>query len=120
MPKAVKKLTDAKIRTAKLKDKPYRLSHGEGLYLIIKPDGTKLWRFDYTRPCGGRNTLAFGKYPDTSLVDAQENLRGARKQLADKIDPSDVRKTSQEETFEPIALEWLKKKKQVWSEIGRA
>jgi integrase len=116
MPKAVKKLTEARIRTTKLKDKPYRLSHGEGLYLIIKPDGSKLWRFDYTRPSGGRNTLAFGRYPDTSLVDAQQKLRGARKQLADKIDPSDVRKTSQEETFEPIALEWLKKKKHVWSE----
>ncbi len=116
MPKAVKKLTDARIRTAKLKDKPYRLSHGEGLYLIIKSDGSKLWRFDYTRPAGGRNTLAFGRYPDTSLVDAQEKLREARKQLADKIDPSDVRKTSQAETFEPIALEWLKKKKKVWSE----
>jgi len=115
VPKIVKKLTDAKIRKARIKEKPYRLSHGEGLYLIIKPSGTKLWRFDYTRPSGDRNTLAFGRYPETSLADAQELLREARMQLSNNVDPSDIRKTSQEETFKPIAMEWLNKKRKVWS-----
>ncbi len=117
MPKIVRRLTDARISTAKKKDKPYRLSHGEGLYIIVKPDGVKLWRFDYTRPAGKRNTLSFGKYPDVSLVMAQEKLRDARRQLAKKIDPAELRKP---DGFEPIAMEWLKRKEKVWSESHTA
>ncbi|MCK4502252.1 MAG: integrase arm-type DNA-binding domain-containing protein [Desulfuromonadales bacterium] len=112
MPKVVRRLTDARISTAKKKDKPYRLSHGEGLYLIVKTDGAKLWRFDYTRPFGKRNTLSFGKYPEVSLMMAQEKLRGARRQLVKKLDPAELRKP---DGFEPVAMEWLKRKEKGWS-----
>ncbi len=114
MPKAVVKLTDAKIRKAPIKNKPYKLSDGEGLYLLVRTNGSKLWRFDYTRPSGKRNTMSFGKYPEISLSEAREKRLDARKKVANKIDPSDTRKTSQEETFKAIATEWLKTKESEW------
>ena len=42
MPKIAKPLTDLQIKTAKPKEKPYKLTDGEGLYLLVKPDGAKL------------------------------------------------------------------------------
>ena len=54
-------LTDAKIKAAKAKEKPCKLSDGEGLYLLIKPNGARLWRFKYRY--GGKEKLAaFGGY----------------------------------------------------------
>lgn len=44
------KLTDSKLRTAKPEDKEYNLGDGDGLYLRIKPNGNKMWLFNYYRP----------------------------------------------------------------------
>ena len=41
-------LTDVKIKNAKLRDKPFKLNDGNGLYLLLNPNGSKLWRFRYT------------------------------------------------------------------------
>lgn len=110
MPKQVKPLTDAKCRNAKTKEKQVKFSDGQGLYLLVKSDGSKLWRFDYTRPSGKRNTLSFGKYPSITLNDARIERALVKAQLAKKIDPADLRKVSKEDSFEPVALEWIKKK----------
>ena len=40
-------LTDSKCRTAKCKDKPYKLSDTKGLYLGVKPNGVKAWRYRF-------------------------------------------------------------------------
>jgi integrase len=116
MPKRVAPLSEARVRNAKAKYRDYRLSDGDGLYLLVKKSGSRLWRFDFTNLAGKRNTLAFGKYPDVSLALARERRGEARQQLTNNIDPGAVRNLSKEESFEPVALEWLKKQKAIWSD----
>lgn len=80
MPKIAKPLTELQIKTAKSKDKSYKLTDGEGLYLLIKQDSAKLWRLDYTRPIiKKRNTLALGTYPEVSLSEARSKREKAKK-----------------------------------------
>jgi integrase len=112
MPKLVKPLTDIQPRTAKAKAKPYRLTDGGGLYLLINSDGAKYWRMDY-RYGELRQTLAFGKYPEISLADAREKRAEARKLLNDGINPSQykkdqvrIRSEKASQTFERLAREW--------------
>ncbi|HJV53469.1 MAG TPA: Arm DNA-binding domain-containing protein, partial [Noviherbaspirillum sp.] len=69
MPKLATPLIDIQPRNAKPKEKPYKLSDGGGLYLLVNTDGAKYWRMDY-RYAGTRKTLAFGHYPQTSLAQA--------------------------------------------------
>ncbi|MDR3300183.1 MAG: Arm DNA-binding domain-containing protein [Candidatus Accumulibacter sp.] len=76
MPKLVQPLSDARLRAAKSKDKPYRLTDGGGLYLLINPDNSRYWRMDY-RLGSRRNTLAFGKFPDVSLSAARDRRKEA-------------------------------------------
>ncbi|WP_338025156.1 Arm DNA-binding domain-containing protein [Burkholderia sola] len=45
-------LTDVKLRQAKAGDKPIKLTDGNGLYLLVKPSGPWLWRYNY-RIAGG-------------------------------------------------------------------
>ncbi|MDZ4150789.1 tyrosine-type recombinase/integrase, partial [Methylicorpusculum sp.] len=80
-------LSDVKVRTAKCKDKAYKLADEKGMYLLVTASGGKLWRFDY-RYLGKRKTLSLGSYPDVSLSDARERCQKARKQLVNGIDPS--------------------------------
>ncbi|PNF00896.1 Arm DNA-binding domain-containing protein [Burkholderia cenocepacia] len=63
-------LTDIKIRQAKAGDKPTKLTDGNGLYLLVKPSGSKLWRYKY-RIAGKENLFAIGEYPTISLQDAR-------------------------------------------------
>lgn len=113
-------LTDLRVRTAKPKDKPYKLADSGGLFLLVTTSGGKLWRFKY-RISGKEKLLAFGSYPDLSLADARELRDDARKQLAKEIDPSAVRKakkeaqTEQETTFEVVAREWFSRNESAWS-----
>ncbi|MBP8672162.1 MAG: DUF4102 domain-containing protein, partial [Sphingobium sp.] len=104
-------LTDVAIRKAKPAPKAYKLADAGGLYLYVSPSGGKLWRFDY-RFDNRRKTLAVGKYPDLSLLDARDKHREARSLLAKGSDPSEKRKVEKRagETFESLARRWLKKK----------
>jgi hypothetical protein len=61
--------TDTALRKATPASKPFRISDGAGLYLLVQPNGSKWWRFDYRRPTTGRNTLSFGVYPDVSRLE---------------------------------------------------
>jgi Arm DNA-binding domain len=92
MPKVIKPLSDMKCRSAKPKDKPYALADGGGLRLFVSPDGSKSWRFDYTRPSGKRNSLSFGSYPAVTLEAARRERDTAKQQVANAVDPSDIRK----------------------------
>jgi len=102
-------LTDKAIQAAKPKARPYKLADGEGLTLLVKPIGSKLWRFRY-RYDGREKMLGFGSYPDTSAKLAREKREQARKLLAQGLDPSGTRqaeKAARNNTFEGIAREWL-------------
>ena len=106
-------LTDTRIRNAKPKSKPYKLSDGAGMYLLVKPDGARYWRLDY-RFAGKRRTLALGIYPIVSLSNARSRREDARALLAKEIDPGVAKKASKRNakltsgnTFEAIAREWI-------------
>ena len=73
----------------------YRLNDGDGLYLLVKPDGTQWWRFDYLIG-GKRKTLSVGVYPDTTLSAARKKANDARELVAAGTDPSDIRKTAKQ------------------------
>ena len=66
-------LTPSAVTNAKPQAKPYKLADERCMYLLVKPEGGKLWRFDYRRPgTKKRNTLSLGTYPDVSLRKARE------------------------------------------------
>ena len=116
------KLSDAKCRGAKPKDKPYKLTDGEGMYLDVRPNGSKYWRFKY-RIHGREKLLALGVYPEISLAKARERRVAARSLLLDGLDPSIEQKkrkaiaqAKSESTFEAIAREWHETRKNRWSE----
>ena len=113
-------LTDTKIRNAKPGDKPQRISDGGGLYLQINPNGSKLWRMNY-RFGEKQKTLAFGKYPQISLVEARNARENAKKLLAAGEDPSAERKAEKTKaklargnTFEVVAGRWFEEHKEKW------
>ena len=60
-------LTDIKVKTAKPKDKPYKLADGGGMYLLINTNGSKYWRMKY-RFAGKEKMLSIGVYPDVTLA----------------------------------------------------
>lgn len=85
-------LTDIKVRTLKRKDEPFKIGDGEGLFLLVQPNGSKLWRLAY-RFLGKQKTLALGQYPAVSLRDARRCRDEAKQILAKGFDPSSVRKS---------------------------
>lgn len=74
-------LTDIQIKRAKPQDKPYTLNDGQGLSLLINPDGSKGWRFRF-RFAGKARLMSFGSYDLVSLAEAREKRETARKQVA--------------------------------------
>lgn len=114
-------LTDSAIKTAKPKEKPYKLSDAHGLYLLINPNGSKLWRLKY-RVAGKEKGLAFGVYPIVGLQQARQLRDGARQQLAEGIDPGEHKKAvkvaqrAEGLTFETLALEWYAYNAPRWAE----
>jgi integrase len=106
-------LTDTEIRRSKPGEAPYKLSDSHGLYLLVKPNGSRLWRWKY-RVGGKEKLMALGTYPELSLTDARERHASGRKHLANGIDPMAERMAEKtavmgatEHTFEKIAEKWL-------------
>lgn len=108
-------LTNTEVKQAKAKEKEYNLADGNGLMLRVKPNGSKLWLFNYFRPfTKKRANLSFGSYPDLSLSNARLKRQAARELLAKDIDPKTQKEkehtTKRKElnnTFEKIALSWF-------------
>lgn len=108
-------LTDIKIRSLKPREKPYKQADEKGLYLLIKPNASKHWRFKYRFTT--EKLLAFVSYPEVSLVHAREMRDEARKLLIKGVEPSIVNqatKHSDENSFEAIAREWHMKFMSQW------
>src|SRR3989338_348459 len=114
-------LTDIEIKKEKAKDKPYRMTDGGGMCLLVHPNGGKYWRLAY-RFGGKQKTLALGVFPDISLADARDRREQARKLLANDADPGAVKqaqKTAKVEatsnSFDTIARELHKIKSPMWT-----
>ncbi|MBY7515009.1 integrase arm-type DNA-binding domain-containing protein [Escherichia fergusonii] len=113
-------LTDTKVRSAKPQEKEYTLVDGDGMFLLIHPNGSKYWRFRF-RFGRKQHLMAFGVYPETSLADARQKREEARRLVAAGIDPREHKRTVKEElakeaiTFESVAREWHATNKK-WSE----
>lgn len=106
-------LTDVKIRQAKPGTAPIKLTDGGGLYLEVRPNGSKLWRYRY-RIDGRENVFAIGAYPDVSLSDARSERDLAREHVRAGRHPSHVRQTEKAQqiaenrnTFQAVAGEWI-------------
>lgn len=106
-------LTEVAIRAARAAQRPYKVSDEKGLYLLVKPNGARLWRYKY-RHAGIEKLLAIGRYPDVSLREARDRRDDARKLVANHVDPS-LRKRIEREgrgnTFAAVGEEWLETKR---------
>ncbi|UCB31823.1 hypothetical protein J9874_02374 [Duffyella gerundensis] len=114
-------LTDVKVRSAKPTDKAFKLTDGEGMHLMVHPNGSKYWRLQY-RFDGKQKTLALGVYPEITLSEARQRRDEAKRKVANGIDPSEqkkvdkqVRKVAIENNFKTIVLEWHEYKLPGWS-----
>lgn len=112
-------LTDTSIKNAKPKEKPYKLADGGGLYLLVTPNGSRLWRLKY-RVGGIEKLLSFGSYPQVSLKEARDKAFEAKQGLSSGIDPSQAKKAqkasaSGADSFEAVAREWFGKFSTGWA-----
>lgn len=115
------KLTEIAIKSAKPGKTIRKLSDGNGLVLLVYPNGSKYWAFRY-RYLGKEKNLSLGIYPAVGLAEARRKLNDARKLLSDGQDPSEARKAqkrlaivSAENNFEAIAREWIGAKSPAWT-----
>ncbi|HHT8379070.1 TPA: integrase [Citrobacter braakii] len=119
MARRTKPLTDTEIKAAKPKDTDYQLYDGDGLTLLIKSSGSKLWQFRYHRPLTKQRTKqSFGAYPAVSLSDARKLRAESRVLLAKEIDPQEHQKElarnsleTKTNTFKLVAERWWNVKK---------
>ncbi|MDB5706166.1 MAG: integrase [Sphingomonas bacterium] len=114
-------LTDAKVRNAKPRPKPYKLFDTNRLFLLVAPGGGKLWRWNYTFD-GKHKTMAFGAYPLVSLADARAKRDDAYTILCEGRDPTVAQKLrikanieASRQTFERVAREWHENVKSQWA-----
>jgi integrase len=108
-------LTYIQINSAKQRAKAWNLSDSQGLFLVIQPNGSKLWRFRY-RFLDKQKTLHLGGWPTISLAEARVRRDEAKKLVATGIDPALEKKRSRiaakyaaANTFEAVSKEWLVK-----------
>lgn len=115
-------LTDTAIKALKPRERQFKRGDSEGLFILVVPKGSKLWRFRY-RFGGRQNDLALGEYPDTSLALAREKRSAYRKLLAAGKDPAAVHRAEKqltkhggETSFEAIARKWFADRKPGWKD----
>jgi hypothetical protein len=115
-------LSDMVARSAKPREKPYKLSDANGLYLEVGPLGSKLWRLKY-RFNGKEKRLSFGAYPAVKLAQARDRQIDARRLLSNGVDPGELKKhakraafVASRNTFELLAREWYLKFSPGWAE----
>ena len=101
MPKTVKPLTDRQIKSAKPKDKPYKLFDGSGLYLEVRKTGKKVFRLKFNN-----KTITIGNYPAVSLSEARDYVLNKNRQ---KSKLSSI-------SFKDVCDEFFEKKKYELSE----
>jgi integrase len=114
-------LTVIRVKSAKPKDKQYKLFDGGGMYLLVLPTGGRYWRLKY-RIGGKEKVLALGVYPQVTLVEAREKRETAKKMLVDFKDPNTEKRLEklnqgkEDNSFEYVAREWHRKQEKVLAE----
>jgi integrase len=116
-------ITDTAAKSAKPREKPYKLFDTKGLYLLINPNGAKLWRMKY-RFNDSEKKLSFGTYPEVTLAAARDKQAEARRLMIDReIDPGEHKKQTKRaakvaaaNSFEAVAREWFAKFSSKWAE----
>jgi hypothetical protein len=116
-------LTELTIKNAKAKDKDYKLSDSEGLYLYVTKFGHRSWRMKY-RFAGKERRLVLGSYPEVPLKLARDRKIAARKLLSEGRDPGlEARKAkvartvASGNTFEALARGWYDLQESRWTPI---
>lgn len=117
MARQTAQLTATQIKHAKPKDKKYKLSDGGGLFLLVMPTGSKLWRLKY-RFNGKDKEYTIGAYPAIPLSKAKAKREELKTLIADGIDPNEKKKQDKEKikaveikkenTFYKVSQKWLK------------
>ncbi|GLQ26259.1 tyrosine-type recombinase/integrase [Sulfitobacter pacificus] len=110
-------LSDIQVRNLKPREKAYKVFDFEGLFVLVKPNGSKLWQMKY-RLYGKERLFSIGVYPDVTLAQARKAKEEARAKLATEIDPSEAKQTEKRmkreeagQTFEKIGAEFLAKQR---------
>ena len=110
-------LSDIKVRSLKSREKAYKVSDFEGLFVLVKANGSKLWQFKY-RLYGKERLLSIGVYPDVSLAQARKAKDEARALVAEGRDPSEAKQEEKRvlqaakgETFEKLGHAFLAKQR---------
>jgi integrase len=110
-------LSDAEIRNAELRDKPFKLYDGNGLFVLVKPNGSKLWQMKFAM-AGKAGLLSFGRYPDVTLAQARQKMREARADLDAGRNPAVLKRIAKAQeiakaglTFADVVSEYLTMKK---------
>ena len=115
-------LTDVKIRTAKPRERPYKLQDGQGLYLEVRPSGAKIWRYRYWLTPEKDGIYTIGEYPQVGLQAARREREMVREQVRQGLNPTVARKMArtgnrneQLITFSLLAEEWVSQHRDNWS-----
>ncbi|MDD0823106.1 tyrosine-type recombinase/integrase [Mannheimia sp. AT1] len=117
MARVTTELNNTQIKNAKAQTKDYKLMDGKGLFLLVKKNGSKLWRFRYKKPITGKESdLGIGSYPETTLAQARAIREEYRALLVENIDPLEHRQRLEaemlaetENTFYKVSLKWRDK-----------
>jgi len=113
-------LSDLKLRSLKATGKPYKVSDGGGLHVLVTAQGSRLWRLSY-RLGGKQKGLALGRYPEIGLAEARNARQAAKAALASGRDPALVRAAEKlaanalpTDTFRSVAEEWFERQRTRW------
>jgi integrase len=109
-------LTALKIKTAKPAERAYKIADGGGLFLLVQPNGSKLWRYKF-RLQGVEGLQALGAFPQVSLAEARAAHAASRQLVASGINPVQARRSERESkalasmlrdkgSFEALYADW--------------
>lgn len=118
MARTTRSLTNTEVLRAKALEKDLTLHDGDGLFLIVKTSGKKLWRFRYQRPATKQRTMmGLGAFPALSLTDARGIRADYLALLANGIDPQIQAEVAEEQQqialdsiFSTVAANWFQLK----------
>ncbi len=111
-------LTGATVKAARPRPRPYKIFDSGGLYLFVRPNGSRVFRMKY-RFGGREKLLTFGAWPELDLGEARERRDRARELLGRGVDPSTELRTGpagdEAASFEPLARRWHERRRMRWS-----